>query len=404
MSEPAVGFVFIPIQPDEEDWKKHLVRRVFQALGGFQRVKEVHVLDTPVHPPNEQDIELIGSSKFGGNLVCPDFAGFWMVLAICRTRPGAAYQPLYLNVSSRSFSNIQGDPMRVEAFAAAFVQLCESLDAAAAYFSEARYTSPDELIDEGLNLLQREDIQGFFSQSGWRAYFHPQRIANWREKLDLRYEKWVEELPSGALVIADWRGYNPQLGDGDALPNARFLLAQVERRAEIAGAHVLLSMLRQEEKRLLRIEDDADYSKHREDAHYDSQSMREARAVLDEVRATWACALERPGLVGVQQPFSGAAGQEEIMVPIVADEGREWLLATLLHPFDLNSAEWNDPETGMQARVQRLLDAARQHPIKGEPPRVVIYFWRGVTPEVREALISLGAGIEVAGHLPILTS
>lgn len=85
------------------------------------------------------------------------------------------------------------------------------------------------------------------------------------------------------------------------------------------------------------------------------------------LRATWACALECPELVGIQQAFSDENGQIEATVPIVADAGHEWLLATLLPPFDLASSSWDDLDNGLWIQVQQLLEAAQHHPVDDIP-------------------------------------
>src|SRR5947209_19686213 len=136
----------------------------------------------------------------------------------------------------------------------------------------------------------------------------------------------------------------------------------------------------------MRIADDKDYAKQGEDAFYDWDGLAESRATLDEVRATWACALQRSGLVGVQHLFANTSDPPACVVPVVAAWGREWLLPTLLFPFTLEDPAWSDPQTGLETRVQYLLVLAQEHLVEGKPPQVIVFFCRTVSPDVRAAL------------------
>jgi hypothetical protein len=422
MSEPARGFWFVPIPLDTPTWKTQLIERIFNHFGIAPEIENTGIKLTYHHlypsrslTPDmgrEQMIGMMAVHEPGWSIVRSNFGGFGAYITCYHTQPQSAYQIFDIDVDKHAFSDIQGDPMKVEAFSAEWVRMCEVLGAEVAYFSEATYSSPDELSNEGLTFLQQENLQGFVNYGWWRTYLYPRTIENWQEKLDLSQEEQVEHLPSGALLIANGNGYNPQIGDFDALPNARFLLTQVEKRAEIPGADQLLSIVRHEEKHLARIYDDQDYAKHHDEAFYDWEGLAQARVVLDEVRATWACALERPGLVGVQQAFA------EVIVPVVADGGREWILPTLLFPVDKaqivkkderrrqrlakREAAWSDIETGLLGRVLWMQERAKGILVDGESPRIVVYCWRGVSPDVQGELQSLGVQVEVADHLPLL--
>ncbi len=399
--------IFIPTQLIPS--RKALIERLLAFIGGPQQIlnQEVDLLYTNINELSELSLldrlERLGQSDEPGSFYI-DLGGFTTYIWFERPRQGCRWLVLVLMVDRYDFLEIEGDPARVEIFAAAWVRLCEALEATAAVLSkEVGYDRP-QWIEEHLAALRSRDMTAFVTNVDWRTYLEPELGRLWREQVEEPHRYYIrwEELPSGALLIEAGEGYNPEMGDRDAVYHARFLIDQLTRHPEVSGSEHLLETLYQEEKRLLRIEDEANYGKHGKNARYDPEGRRQSRLILDEIRATWLCALERPGLVGVQQTFASEPGQASVVVPIVADGGREWIIATLRHPFDLNAADWNDPQTGLQGRVQRMLAAARQHPVRGEPPRVVVFFWRGVSSEVRAELSAWGVGVEVADHLPIL--
>ncbi|MBV9617470.1 MAG: hypothetical protein JO031_18610 [Ktedonobacteraceae bacterium] len=169
----------------------------------------------------------------------------------------------------------------------------------------------------------------------------------------------------------------------------------------------MLDLLRQEEQLLQAIEDQSTEIRYHENSYTNRMILDQARIQLDQVRATWACALRQTGLVGVAQTMVSQERQgttEQVLVPIVADQGRSWIIATLLFPFDLDDPAWNAPQSGLEALVWSLLIAAEHQQRRGETPHVLVYFWRGVSEQVHEALLAMGAGVEVADHLPVLAS
>ncbi|MDQ2905701.1 MAG: hypothetical protein M3Y81_19415 [Chloroflexota bacterium] len=395
------GIIFIPTQLLAS--RKALIERILTFIGGPQQIlkQEVDLLYDNISDLSLLEaLERLSQSDEPGSFYI-DLGGF--TTRIWFEQPQQEYCWFLLMVDKYAFLEIEGDPARVESFSAAWVRFSEAMQASAAVFSNAVYDKT-LWIEEHLAALLSRDMEAFVTNVDWRTYLEPALGRLWREQAQEphRYFIRAEELPSGALLVEAGEGYNPEMGDGDALYHARFLIEHLTRHPEVSGSGRLLETLDQEEKRLLRIEDEANYGKHGKNARYDPEGEREARMILDEVRATWLCALERPGLVGVQQTFASEPGQASVVVPIVAEEDREWIIATLRRPFDLNAADWNDPQTGLQGRVQRMLTAARQHPVKGEPPRVLVFFWRGVSSEVRAELSAWGADIEVADHLPVL--
>ncbi len=409
MSSYSLGFLFFPLSRPIATNNVEILRRSLETLGGIQQVRDISVFrtDEDIHALSyEQACKLLGQHEQGGRITI-DIAGFntdlWFTPSSIQSEAG--YQYLRIEIPYREVANIKGDPMRIELFAAAWVRLCEVLQAQAAYFDHINMGRIEDIALSRIRKLRQGNFWEFTRTRYWRAYLDPAAAGRWHEQNQQAAWQWderIETLPSGALVLSLKDRYNPELGDDDAIFNARFLIQQLTQRPDIAGVESLLEQLSLEEKRLIRIEDDADYTKHGSDAEMDYEGLAESRAILDDIRATWACALEQRGLVGVMQTFTEEARREPVLVPVFADEGREWVIATLLYPFDLDTSAWNDPQNGLQARVQTLLDTAQRHPIDSEPPRVIVYFWRGVSDEVREALTAMGASVEVADHLPLL--
>ena len=111
----------------------------------------------------------------------------------------------------------------------------------------------------------------------------------------------------------------------------------------------------------------------------------------------------RPTEFGRRFSLDGRA--KAVEVNIVADCGRRWANVTTVKPFGLKSSAWlgrPNAKTGRHCRKQglkhqteKMLRAAEQHPINGEVPRVQVIFRCGVTREVADALMAMGA--EVVG-------
>lgn len=404
MSTPSMGFLFIPSSNINN---MEILQYCLKALGSIEQVRDVFIVgENTANLSQEQACTLLSRNKRGGSISI-DIAGFnteiWFTPDSTQSAEG--YQYLRIEVPYWEFAEIEGDPMRVELFAMAWVHLCETLHVQAAYFHSHNAGKIENIAQACINKLHKGAFWEFTRTRYWRCYLAPSAAAEWQNQNRQAEHSWAESLEalhSGALVLSRNEYYNPELGNNDALLNTRFLIQQLSQHPEICNMNILLKILHQEGKRLLRIESDGIYTKHGAEAQIDYEGLTESRTILDEVRATWACALHRPGLVGVQQIFSNAAEHTEVVVPIVADNGREWMLPTLLYPFNLASTKWNDLETGLRARVQRLQETAQQYKIADKPPRVGVYFWRGVTTEVQEALNAMHAGIEIADRLPLL--
>lgn len=90
---------------------------------------------------------------------------------------------------------------------------------------------------------------------------------------------------------------------------------------------------------------------------------------------------------GVEQKFPLDQGSVE--VDVVADKGSTWIESKNVNPFGKGSTNW----APLEAQVNALLEAAKQNPCNGAPPRVVVQFWRGVSLEVAEALEAMGAEV-----------
>ncbi|HET8910807.1 MAG TPA: hypothetical protein VFN23_05050 [Ktedonobacteraceae bacterium] len=400
--EPAKGLLFVPIPSDHPTWRQDLVRKILEALGGLsliQRTFDYRNLEHLRHD-TEQTIQFIASQEYE-HITCDNFGTFGLDFWLLKARPESSYQVLETAISKIQLSEIQRDPMRVEVFAQQWVSLCEKVGAEIAYFVESNFNSIDDVIVEALESLQRGDIEDCLRTEGspWRCYLSPTIISRLGVTPDWSWIKRLDHLPSGGLVIHDGAGYNPNLGDLDAVYNATFLREQLEKHLDVTGGSVLLDRAKREEENLKSIMDAMSYIKHGDDARYDFDGVDKSRIILDDIRATLACALRRPGLVGVEQQVTDPTQQKSLTVLVMADGGREWLVPTLLFPFDRDSSDWSDPQTGLRVRVQVLLDLA-QH--RAEAPRVIAYFWRGVSPEVREALVAMGAQVEAADSLPLL--
>ncbi len=67
-------------------------------------------------------------------------------------------------------------------------------------------------------------------------------------------------------------------------------------------------------------------------------------------------------------------------------------------PFGVEDDVWTIPGIGLRAQVRDLLAVAEQHPVAGQPPQVVVVFWKGVSQVVRDALTAMGAQVEVSAH------
>ncbi|MDH3682451.1 MAG: hypothetical protein OEV40_21160, partial [Acidimicrobiia bacterium] len=80
-------------------------------------------------------------------------------------------------------------------------------------------------------------------------------------------------------------------------------------------------------------------------------------------------------------------------IDVVADGGATWIDVKTGARFTLNSSNWNE----LRAQASRLVEAAA-HPenhVAGASPTVVYVFRGGVSDEVRQALVEIGARFSV---------
>ncbi len=400
----STGYTFFRVSEPDERWRITMLHRTLEALGGSQQIKKAFAkAEDTTTLSLEQVCERAALSKRGGYLTF-DLAGFRTDLEFPRENSPAPFYYLTWEVPTGAFLQVQGDPMRVEIFGEAWTRLCDAQGAEVAFFPDGIRDS-EVFIPDYLSALQQNNLHELVGPGYWRTYFSQAAADRWHNQLIETWKDQSEILPSGALILYAGRGYNPEWGDWDALLNARFLIKQIESHTEVPGSERLLEILHREEQQLQAIEDQPTELRYHENTSINRAVLKQARIQLDYVRATWACALQQTGLVGVEQSVTSKeydGTTEQVLVPIVADQGRTWVIATLLHPFHLDEPAWNDLQTGLEAQVWRLLIAAEHHLSLGESPRVVVYFWRGVSEQVRETLLAMGVSVEVADHLPLL--
>ncbi|HLI04999.1 MAG TPA: hypothetical protein VKV40_00350 [Ktedonobacteraceae bacterium] len=404
------GLIFIPQARVAS--RQALIERVLAFIGGPQQIVDQNIdilgTNTRTLAPLEVLEQLSHSDNPGWFLI--DLGGFRT--EVWFEPPQQGYYIPRLKVDKYAFLEIEGDPGRVEVFSAAWVRFCEALQASAAVFSrELGYFDGWQVVERRLAALLKRDMAAFQLNVDWRTYLEAELAGLWREQ-KRRDPLLVEDLPSGALVIHDEPGYNPELGDFDTVLQMDFFINYLKMHQDLPGSDRLLARLQEQRagplQRYLELRE-ATIPKPREEySHMLQEKLTLFDALSDllaDMRATLVCAHKMPDVVDLCHPvmLHEETGEEwEIEVPIVRAAGHVWMIATLLYPFKLNSSAWEDEQEGLRARVQRLLVAARQHPVGGEPPRVVVFFWRGVSPEVRAALVALGVGVEVADHLPVL--
>lgn len=411
----VTGYAFFRAAESEEQWRLAVLHRLLETLGGSHRIKDAgtYFVDT-YKLPLEQRIERAVLNQRGGFLEF-DLAGVSMTLRFpewdqspmryfaleCLAGEFRGFDPTIDPPDEAPVKGMERDPMRVEVFAQEWVRFCEAQGAYVAFFSNWVWFNSDDLIPYYLEDLEQNDILSIVKSSSWRTYLSPTAVKRFQEQLEQPWKGRSEQLPSGARVFAG-RGYNPFWDDRDAPTNAHFLLQQIEPHTEVAGSEHLVGLLRQVAQRLQESKEMLARSEF--DAY--RAMLRQVRPRLDDVRATWACARLQKGLVGVQQEVTirqEDGTTQQIYVPVIADQGHTWLVASLLYSFNLDEEAWSDPQSGLAVQTQRLLEAAKyQQSTGGTSPRVVVYFWRGVSEQVRQALLEMGVSVEVADHLPLL--
>ncbi len=409
MGNPSTGYTFIRVSDTGEQWRLTALQKTLNILGGFGCIKEAFAAaEDTEHLPLAQVCERAALSARGGYIKF-DLAGFGTTLDFPPTK-FANVQPhvryLTVEVPKRAFTELAGDPMRVELFAAAWARLCDAQQAEIAYFSEAIANS-ESFVAEDVQAVEQENLDELVNTTAyWRTYLSPAVVERWYTRIKPHRLKRLQRLPSGAFVLAAGLGSNPQLGDLDAPLHMRFLIDNIEAHSAIPGAERLRNTLRQDLYQYEEIEKQSVEVRYHEKSHENHLIFQQIRADLDAIRAVWAYARRSEGVVGVEQEIAYEVGDgktEQIQVSVVTNGGRTWVLPTLLYPFTLNEKAWNDEQEGLEIRVLYLLEAAEHYARGGEKPRLFVYFWRDVSQEVHDALRAMGVDVEVADALPILT-
>ena len=88
----------------------------------------------------------------------------------------------------------------------------------------------------------------------------------------------------------------------------------------------------------------------------------------------------------------------KVDVDVVADNGKTWIDNKNVKPFGLESSTWKgkDKKDGLKLQAEDLIKSARQNPVDGVPPKIVIEFPQGVSREVVQELQKMG--VEVRGN------
>jgi hypothetical protein len=118
-------------------------------------------------------------------------------------------------------------------------------------------------------------------------------------------------------------------------------------------------------------------------------------------QAELAVAQTEKDVIGLSQKFSLNGVKDKVEVDVVSENGTRWVESKNVLPFGLGSRNWKnekDPTAGLASQVDELLEAAKEHPVGGVIPTVVVNFPKGVTQEVADAIRAKGAvvqGVEV---------
>jgi hypothetical protein len=412
MSDPIGGHLFIPTSADFTSLE--VLLHALELLG--EPASHSTLFPPTVAWIDQPLAESMQTLRRADPATLPDYrvglsiAGYWSYLQV-EELPGYHVLLVTSDQSQFRWPDPWHDPALVEEFSDRWLATCEALRVLYGYYSHGISMPTTEHRQTVLKRLAAGEIDELVTNAHWRSYLGSPLMARWGEEMlalaDARVGAIqragdtysVEQRPSGALVLAAGLGYNPCQGDFDLDQQAQFLVRQVEPHQQIPGVAALLAELQGElQGRIARIEAALGTSSVKRD------EVRQSRAYLNGVRGLWACAQEHSGLVGVNQSMAvrRANGQDAaVVVPVVAGNGQEWLLPLNRAPFNSEDAAWNTPDSGIRAQVEDLLLAARQHPLHGATPRVIVVLWNGISPEIQRALVNMGAQVEQPGHRPI---
>lgn len=414
------GLLFIPIQRIAS--RRALVQRILTFIDGPLHILNWGITTSGTNYRNlslQAALERVCQSDEPGSFFI-DLGGFATEIKL--QHPQQDYYSLILEVDKYAFLEIEGDPARVEIFSAAWVRFCEAMQASAAVFSrELGYDRPQH-IEKRLHALQQQNMAAFVTHVDWRTYLEPALGQLWREQVPepQHHSIHVVEVSSGALVIHAEPGYNPELGNDDTVLHLRFLLEYLKTHQELPGSDRLLTYLQKQDddplRRYLELRETVNLSSTSPEQRAEYSTLdRTLHDLVMDVRASLACASRLTDVVSLYQPMKmlDASGEtREIEVPIIRERGRVWITATLLYPYELRELTYEKVHLALgrvksereklRERVRRLLETAQQHPIEGKPPRLLVFFWRGVTDEMCAELNSLNVDVEVADQLPLL--
>ncbi len=200
-----------------------------------------------------------------------------------------------------------------------------------------------------------------------------------------------------------WRANQPAepFGEGVAevgglKAQAEALKAQVEgfrdANPDVAGVAEMLKAVKGELSVLEKLETGAKEAT--------PERITGSKANLDAIQAELNTAMAEHGVTGVNQQFSGELNGETglVEVDVISEHGTRWTEVKNTEPFSTESNAWKggSGKQGLELQALELLEMAKQHPVEGTVPDVVVEFPKGVGADVAAALE--GMGIEVVGE------
>lgn len=391
MSNPLDGYFYIPFI---EQWaERGGIARIMNFLGPAENIKGVFIAG--VEYPFEDGLSALLYGKAG--MIKATIAGF--TSNIWFQEVANTYISIEITVPEWELAEPKGDPARVELFALKWGELCEVMGVKAAFFSDYGAVATMDHKRKLDNLIQGE-ISEFVAGWPWRMYLDHDIARTWNEDAPLDQARYAVQSRSGALIIYAGKGYNPVFGDMDLDHHVDFLVEMMREKQEISGVAQLIANLEGEKNgRIKQIYAEIDEGPRYNGPKQGKNGVMQSRIYIDTIRALWAAAYKRPGLVGVNQTVSltRASGETDaLVVPIIADNGQEWLLVSNHDPFAIKDTTWTGVAEDLAPQVRDLLAAAQQHPVAGQPPRVVVFCWKGIADDLRATLEAMGAQIEVA--------
>jgi hypothetical protein len=128
-----------------------------------------------------------------------------------------------------------------------------------------------------------------------------------------------------------------------------------------------------------------------------SEKVQSARSNIDGVEAEFEDARQSKGLKSMGSEKILKDGQK-VDVDIEWDDGRQWTEVKDKEPFTKESDDWTD----LERQVKNMLQAAKENPVNGQPPKVNVYFPKGATAEVAAELRKMGVTVKGDIITPLL--